>query len=409
MLFGNGLQGECELRAAAFPSASNDKSETCPSTPEQLDFARALAEEMATLGMTEIEVDENGYVFGTIPASIENWSGKTIGLIAHMDVVRDVPFTNIRPRLVENYDGGRVTLETGIALDPAEFPFLANYRGETLIVTDGGTLLGADDKAGIAEILTLAEYCRDNPDFRHGRIRVGFTPDEEIGRGADLFDVQRFGAAFGYTLDGGAFGEVEYETFNAASALVTIRGRNIHPGSAKDKMINAARIACEYDLLLPAGERPENTEGYQGFYHLIELKGEVENASLAYILRDHDSDKLEERKARVAAVAEELNAKYGAGTVQVEVRDCYRNMKEALAGHMHLIENASAAVRKAGGTPVSLPVRGGTDGCQLSYMGLPCPNLGTGSHNHHGKMEFAVAEEMEKCVLALRYIAEMYA
>ncbi len=397
------------IRYTAFPTASDEKCKKCPSSPEQLVFAKALAEEMAGLGMTEIEVDENGYVFGTIPASIENWSGKTIGLIAHMDVVRDVPFENIRPRVIERWDGGKVTLGNGAVLDPAEFPFMANYKGETLIVTGGDTLLGADDKAGVAEILTLAEYCREHPEFRHGRIRVGFTPDEEIGRGADLFDVERFGAAYAFTVDGGAFGEVEYETFNAASARVTITGRNIHPGSAKGKMINAARIAGEFDSLLPADERPENTEGYQGFYHLTELEGEVEHASLSYILRDHDSDKLEERKAHVLAVAEALCEKYGAGVVRAEVKDSYRNMKEALAEHMHLIENASAAVRKAGGMPVSLPVRGGTDGCRLSYMGLPCPNLGTGSHNHHGKLEFAVAEEMEKCVLALRCIVEMYA
>ncbi|MDO4739736.1 MAG: peptidase T [Eubacteriales bacterium] len=396
------------LRYTAFPSASASGSDTFPSSPEQLVFAKALAEEMEQLGMTEITLDENGYCFGTIPSNIEHWNGKTVGFIAHMDVVSDVPYENIKPRLVPGYDGGAVELESGAKMDPAEFPFLKNYIGETLIVTDGNTLLGADDKAGVAEALTFAEYCKNHPEYKHGRVRIGFTPDEEIGRGAERFDIPAFGADYAYTLDGGFFGEVCFETFNAASAKISVTGVNIHPGSAKGKMINAARIAAEFDALLPQDERPENTEGYEGFYHLIGIKGETEHAKAYYILRDHDSEKLEQRKQAVCAAAARLNEKYGKELVRAEVADSYRNMKEVLVDHMHLIDNACEAVRKAGGTPVMVAARGGTDGCQLSFRGLPCPNLGTGSHNHHGKMEFAIVEEMDKCVEMLRHIADQY-
>jgi len=397
------------IRYTAFPTASDEASQSWPSTPEQRTFALALAEEMKELGMTEISVDENGYCFGTIESNIENWSGKTVGFIAHMDVVRDVPYENIKTRLIPNYDGGVVTLESGAQMDPAEYPFLKNYVGETLLVTDGNTLLGADDKAGIADVLTYAEYCKEHPEYKHGRVRVGFTPDEEIGRGAARFDIKAFDADFAYTLDGGFFGEVCYETFNAASAKITVDGVNIHPGSAKGKMINAARIAAEYDALLPEDERPENTEGYEGFYHLIGIKGETEHAEAYYILRDHDAAKLEEKKAKVVEAAKALNEKYGKELVKAEVTDSYRNMKEVLVDHMHLVDNACEAVRRAGGEPTMAAARGGTDGCQLSFMGLPCPNLGTGSHNHHGKMEFAIVEEMDKCVEMIRHIADAYA
>jgi len=397
------------IRYTAFPTASDEASQSWPSTPQQRVFAEALAEEMKELGMTEISVDENGYCFGTIESNIENWNGKTIGFIAHLDVVRDVPFENIKTRLIPNYDGGVVTLENGAQMDPAEYAFLKNYVGETLLVTDGTTLLGADDKAGIANVLTYAEYCKEHPEYKHGRVRVGFTPDEEIGRGALRFDIKAFGADYAYTLDGGFFGEVCYETFNAASAKITVEGVNIHPGSAKGKMINAARIAAEYDALLPENERPENTEGYEGFYHLIGMKGETEHAELYYILRDHDAGKLNEKKAKVIEAAEQLNKKYGKELVKAEVADSYRNMKEVLVDHMHLVDNACEAVRKAGGEPTMVAARGGTDGCQLSFMGLPCPNLGTGSHNHHGKMEFAIVEEMDKCVEMIRNIVDYYA
>ncbi|MBQ3223697.1 MAG: peptidase T [Clostridia bacterium] len=397
------------IRYTAFPTASDEASQSWPSTPQQRVFAEALAEEMKELGMTEISVDENGYCFGTIESNIENWNGKTIGFIAHLDVVRDVPFENIKTRLIPNYDGGVVTLESGAQMDPAEYVFLKNYVGETLLVTDGTTLLGADDKAGIANVLTYAEYCKEHPEYKHGRVRVGFTPDEEIGRGALRFDIKAFGADYAYTLDGGFFGEVCYETFNAASAKITVEGVNIHPGSAKGKMINAARIAAEYDSLLPEAERPENTEGYEGFYHLIGMKGETEHAELYYILRDHDAGKLNEKKAKVIEAAEQLNRKYGKELVKAEVADSYRNMKEVLVDHMHLIDNACEAVRKTGREPTMVAARGGTDGCQLSFMGLPCPNLGTGSHNHHGKMEFAIVEEMDKCVEMIRNIVDYYA
>ena len=396
------------IRYTSFPTASDEASQSWPSSPEQRVFAEALAEEMKELGMTEISVDENGYCFGTIESNIENWSGKTVGFIAHLDVVRDVPYENIKTRLIPNYDGGVVTLESGVQMDPADYPFLKNYVGETLLVTDGNTLLGADDKAGIADVLTYAEYCKEHPEYKHGRVRVGFTPDEEIGRGAARFDIKAFGADYAYTLDGGFFGEVCYETFNAASAKISVEGVNIHPGSAKGKMINAARIAAEYDALLPENERPENTEGYEGFYHLIGMKGETEHAELYYILRDHDAAKLEEKKAKVVEAAEQLNKKYGKELVKAEVADSYRNMKEVLVDHMHLVDNACEAVRKAGGEPTLVAARGGTDGCQLSFMGLPCPNLGTGSHNHHGKMEFAIVEEMDKCVEMIRHIADSY-
>ncbi len=396
------------IRYTAYPTASDESSKTIPSTEAQRDFAYVLAEEMKDLGMTDVTVDEYGYCFGTIESNIENWAGQTVGFIAHMDVVRDVPFENIKTSLIPNYDGGIVTLANGAQMDPADFPFLKNYRGETLLVTDGTTLLGADDKAGIADMMTFAEYCKEHPEFKHGRVRFGFTPDEEIGRGPMKFDIPAFGAEFAYTLDGGPFGEVCYETFNAASAKISVNGVNIHPGSAKDRMINAARIVGEFDSLLPAAERPEHTEGYEGFYHLIGMKGETEHAESYYILRDHDSEKLEEKKANILKVAEMLNKKYGAGTVEAQVTDSYRNMREVLVNHMHLVENACEAVRKAGGEVQMVAARGGTDGCQLSFMGLPCPNLGTGSHNHHGKMEFAIVEEMDKCVEMIRHIVEAY-
>ncbi len=398
---------ESLIRYTASPTGSDENAKGCPSTQAQMTFAQALAQEMKSLGLSQVRVDKNGYCFGMIEANIPDWAGKTIGFIAHMDVVSEVPFTDIKPRIVK-YDGGTVELESGDRLSPEEFPFLEKYKGETLIVTGGDTLLGADDKAGIADILTFAEYLKDHPDVKHGRIAIGFTPDEEIGRGADLFDIKAFGADYAYTVDGGAFGEVEYETFNAASARVTFTGVSIHPGSAKGKMINAVRLACAFDAMLP-DERPENTEMYEGFYHLTSLEGGVEEAVSSYILRDHDWDKLTERKAAVAKAASVMNARYGRQYVNAEIPDSYRNMSEELKGHEHLIVNAREAVRKAGGTPVSLPVRGGTDGCRLSFMGLPCPNLGTGSHNHHGRREFAVAEEMDKCVMVLVDLAKAYA
>lgn len=394
-----------------YETGSISGNECCPSSPEQLTFAKALAEEMKTLGITEVSVDENGYVFGTIEANIENWSGTVIGFIAHMDVVRDVPFTNIKTRVIHDYDGSDILLneEEKILLSPKDYASLNSYLGCDLVVTDGTTLLGADDKCGIAEILTMAEELQLHPEIKHGTIKIGFTPDEEIGRGADLFDVKRFGADFAYTLDGAAFGEVEYETFNAASAMITVQGYNIHPGSAKDKMKNALLIATEFNEMLPKEERPEHTEGYEGFYHLTELEGIVDHASLHYILRDHDLDKLAQKKAKMEQIAEELNNKYGEDTITLVLRDSYYNMSEQIKPHWHLIETAYEAIRELGGTPISTPVRGGTDGSRLSFMGLPCPNLGTGSHNHHGKMEFACVQAMDQCVQMCIKIAQKYA
>lgn len=395
---------------AVYDTVSHEGADTCPSTPEQLVLARALAEEMQGLGVQNVTLDENGYLFGTIPANIPDRKGTVIGFIAHMDVADDVPTAGVKPRLVEGYDGGDLVLneQEGVVLSPREFDTLKRYVGCDLVVTDGTTLLGADDKAGIAIILTMAEYLRDHPEVPHGELRIGFTPDEEIGQGADLFDVARFGADFAYTVDGAAFGEVEYETFNAASAHVTVTGRSVHTGSAKGVMKNALHMAAQFDALLPAGQRPENTEGYEGFYHLESLQGGVEHAEMSYLLRDHDAALLEQKKQTMLDAAAQLNDRYGPGSVAVQLEDSYRNMAEQIRPHWHLIETAYEAVRQAGGTPVSLPVRGGTDGSRLSFMGLPCPNLGTGSHNHHGRLEYAVVQEMDKAVDCLVRIAVLY-
>ncbi len=398
------------LQYTKFAAASDGSSDSCPSTPEQLDFGHALVQEMLALGISDASMDENGYVFGTINANIQDWAGTVIGFIAHMDVVRDVPFQNIQARMIENYDGGDIVLngEEDIVLSPREYSTLSDYVGKDLIVTDGTTLLGADNRAGIAEILTMAEVLLTNPAIKHGTIKLGFTPDEEIGRGANRFDVKRFGADFAYTVDGGGFGEVEYETFNAATATITVKGRNIHPGTAKNKMINASLLAMEYYRLLPAEERPEHTEGYEGFYHLIDLQGVVEKATLTLIVRDHDRNKFQAKKDQLKRAAKWLNDNYGEGTVAYEIVDSYANMSEQIKPHWHLIDTAYEAVEEVGGEPQSIPVRGGTDGARLSFMGLPCPNLGTGSHNHHSKMEYACVQAMDDCVATLVKIAEKY-
>lgn len=394
-----------------FETGSDTTSNTHPSTPSQLDFGKVLVEEMKSLGMKDANMDSNGYVFGTIEANIENWSGTIIGFVAHMDVVRDVPFTNIKTRVVKEYDGKDIILNTekDIILSPKEFNTLTQYVGMDLVVTDGTTLLGADDKAGLAEILTMAEELQSHPEIKHGTIKIGFTPDEEIGKGADLFDVKRFGADFAYTVDGATFGEVEYETFNAAAAEVVINGVNTHPGSAKGIMKNSILIASEFISMLPEKERPEYTEDYEGFYHLNGMEGNVDSTALHYLLRDHDIAKLNVRKAVIQETTAQLNKKYGENTVRVEIRDSYYNMAEQIKPHWHLIDTAYEAVKELGGNPVSEPVRGGTDGSRLSFMGLPCPNLGTGSHNHHGKMEYACVQAMDQCVKLLIKIAEKYA
>ncbi|MDF2905029.1 MAG: pepT [Herbinix sp.] len=394
-----------------FATASEELSNTHPSTPEQLVFGKALVEEMKSLGIMDAAMDENGYVFGTIEANIENWSGPVLGFIAHMDVVSSVPFSDIHTHIIENYDGSEIILnaEQNVKINPAEFDFMKNYIGQDLLVTNGNTLLGADDKAGIAEILTMAETLYQHPEIKHGTIKIGFTPDEEIGKGADLFDVKRFGADFAYTVDGAAYHEVEYETFNAAAADIVLQGVSIHTGDAKDKLVNASLLAMEFHALLPERERPEYTEQYEGFYHLDRLEGTVDKAKMHYLLRDHDLNKLNDKKAIINAVATKLNEKYGQNTVRIETKDSYYNMAEQIKPHWHLIESAYEAIRELGGTPISRPVRGGTDGSRLSFMGLPCPNLGTGSHNHHGKTEFACLQAMDQCVELLIKLVVKYA
>ena len=381
------------LNYVQFDTASNEASETCPSTPGQLELGRSLVEEMRLMGISNARMDENGYVYGEIPANAEGFL--TIGLIAHMDTVDCVPALPMHARIVENYDGGAVQLEGGDVLDPADYPELRLRAGKDLIVTDGRTLLGADDKAGVAEIMTACEQLLQQ-NLPHGEVRIAFTPDEEIGRGADRFDVKGFGADFAYTVDGDELGGIEYENFNAASAQLTFHGRSVHPGSAKNKMINAALLAMEFDSLLPPQERPEHTEGYEGFYHLCGVKGETELAESVYILRDHDRARFEARKATVARIAAYMNEKYGAGTVECNVQDSYYNMREAIEPRMDIIRRAEAAYRAVGVTPFEKPIRGGTDGSKLSFMGLPCPNLATGGMNYHGRFECIAVQDMDK-------------
>ena len=397
------------LNYVKYDTASDGNSETCPSTEKQLVFARALEQEMREMGLHNVRLDEHGYLYGTVPGNIDNYNGPVLGFIAHMDVVNDVPSWDIKPRIVENYDGGDILLTgSGAVLSPAEFPELGRCKGKSIMVTDGTTLLGADDKAGIAEILTLCEQLLAGVDFPHGPVQVAFTPDEEIGRGADLFDVSGFGADFAYTLDGGAYGELEYENFNAASLKVDIRGKNIHPGSAKDKMKNALTIGMEFEHLLPAQQKPEFTEKYDGFFHLTDMQGDVENARMHYILRDHDAAKLEQKKADAQAAAAFLNRKYGEGTIALTIKDSYQNMADQIRPHWHLVDNAMEAMRRTGVEPVTVPIRGGTAGARLSFMGLPCPNLGTGGGNFHGKLEYCCVEEMDLAVQCMKHLVEIY-
>ena len=396
------------LRYVNYDTASDENSPTCPSTAKQLALGRALVEEMLALGIRDARIDEHGYVYGSIPANVDR-PVPAVGLIAHMDVVDVVPSADIKPRLVENYDGGDVVLKAaqGIVLSPATFPELRRYTGKTLIVTDGTTLLGADDKAGIADILTLCEQLLQNPALPHGKICIGFTPDEEIGRGADLFDIPGFGADVAYTLDGGTFGEVECENFNAAAATVTVTGQSVHPGSAKHRMVSAAELAIRFHTMLPAAEKPEYTEGYEGFYHLTDFTGDVPSATLHYILRDHDAAKLTQKKQVMHAAAAALNAQYEGEPVQLEIRDSYRNMKEYITDPT-VVESAREAIRRCGVEPSSPAIRGGTDGARLTEMGLPCPNLGTGGHNYHGCLEYAVVEEMDQSVEMLMKLVQLY-
>ena len=391
------------LKYVQVETTSNEENPGCPSTPGQKVLGAMLAEEMREMGIADARMDEHGYVYGTIPAKGKSHA-PAIGLIAHMDTSDGVQ-GKTTPQIVKNYDGGPIRLKNGVVIDG--FDFLSDLKGMDLVVTSGDSVLGADDKAGVAEIMSLCEdMTRDDaPD--HGKICIAFTPDEEIGRGADLFDVANFGADFGYTVDGGALGELEYECFNATSCTVAVKGVNIHPGSAKNQMKNASLIAMEFAGMLPAWERPEHTEGYEGFYHLASMKGDEEEAILKYIIRDHDAVKAEARKQTVLRIGEYLNAKYGDGTVRVDLRDSYRNMKEIVEQHPEILEKAKAAFRACGVEPIITPIRGGTDGARLSYMGLPCPNLSTGGYNFHGRKELIPVQAMEKMVSVLeKLIAE---
>lgn len=383
------------LRYAQFDTASHEGMGCCPSTEGQLVLGRALVTEMHEMGIDNAEIDEHGYVYASIPATAEGYPA--IGLIAHMDTVDCVPVLPMNARIVENYDGGDVQLAGGDTLSPRDYPELVERRGKNLIVTDGKTLLGADDKAGIAEILTACERILSEKQ-PHGKICIAFTPDEEIGCGADLFDVARFGADYAYTLDGDAVGGIEYENFNAASLRLTFHGRNVHPGSAKNVMINASHLLMEYDSMLPAQQRPEYTCDYEGFFHLEDMQGAPEQASAFYIIRDHDRAKFEARKQSAQAIADYMNAKYGANTVECNIKDSYYNMREMIKPHMEIIDRAERAYRAAGVEPFTKPIRGGTDGARLSFMGLPCPNLGTGGMNYHGRFECIAVEDMDVMV-----------
>ena len=389
-------------------TTSDPESGTHPSAAREFDLAHKLVEELKALGVEDARVDEHCYVYGSLPATPGCEEKPALGLIAHMDTAPDAGGENVNPILHENYDGGDVVLPaTGKVMKVSAFPFLASMKGETLITTDGTTLLGADDKAGVAEIMTAVEtVIREGRP--HGKLCIGFTPDEEIGEGADLFDIPGFGADFAYTVDGGDAGDIEYENFNAAAATVTIHGFSVHPGSAKDTMINASNVAMEFHAALPAFSRPEHTEGREGFFHLTSMQGDVTTAHLGYIVRDHDAAKFAARKAQMQHIAACLNDRYGAGTVELDIKDSYYNMLEKIQPHFHLVENARKAIRAAGLEPIETPVRGGTDGATLSYMGLPCPNLGTGGFNFHGPCECITAEKMDQGVEILLNLVELY-
>jgi tripeptide aminopeptidase len=387
------------LGYVSFDTRPDENATSSPSSMTQMLFAERLAGELEAIGLTEVTLDANGYVMATLPANTRS-ARPVLGFIAHMDTSPEAPSDKISPKVHKVYKGGDIILdpEENIKLSAREFPDLKKYRGQTIITTDGRTLLGADDKAGVAEIVTAMEYLISDPSLKHGRIRIAFTPDEEIGRGADHFDVKAFGADYAYTVDGGALGELEYENFNAAAATVTVKGRGVHPGTAKGTMINSLMLAKEFDSLLPANERPEYTEGYEGFYHLYDLKGTVEETTLKYIVRDHDPVRFSDRKKVMHNAASRLKKKHGRAEVILNIRDQYFNMKEIIEANYFIIKDAVRAYRKAGIEPVIKPVRGGTDGARLSFMGLPCPNLFTGGHNFHGRFEFIPLQSMAKAV-----------
>lgn len=394
---------------AQMDTQSDENSHTCPSTPGQLTLGRLLVDELKGIGMQEVTMDENGYVMATLPANTDK-PVPTIGFLAHIDTATDFTGAGVKPRIVEQYDGQDIVLNQAqnVILSPRDFPELSGYKGHTLVTTDGTTLLGADDKAGIAEIMTAMNYLIQHPELKHGKIRVAFTPDEEIGRGPHKFDLEAFGAKYAYTMDGGPLGELQYESFNAAAALVTCKGKNVHPGTAKGKMVNAAKIAMELNGMLPAEEAPEHTEGYEGFFHLTSIEGDVEVTELRYIIRDHDRELFEGRKAKLASIVEELQDKYGAERIVLQMKDQYYNMREKIEPVKEVVDIAQTAMEKLGIKPIIEPIRGGTDGSQLSYMGLPTPNIFTGGENYHGRYEYVSADNMVLAVQTIIEIVQLY-
>ena len=397
------------LKYVKFDTQSDELTNLTPSTPGQYKFAQALEKELHELGLEDISLDENGYLMATLPANTDR-EVPTVGFIAHLDTSPDLSGHNVNPRIVKAYDGGDITLnaDNDVVLSPSEFPELLHYVGQDLIVTDGTTLLGADDKAGIAEIISAVEYLKAHPEIEHGKIRIAFNPDEEIGQGAHKFDVDRFGADWAYTMDGGEVGELEYENFNAAVANVTFKGRNVHPGYAKHKMVNSIRIANQFILMLPRWETPEHTEGYEGFYHLVKIEGDVEKTTLTYIIRDHDRDRFERRKRELEHLTRKTNNEFP-GCATIEIRDQYFNMREKIEPVMHIITIAEKAMELAGVKPKVQPIRGGTDGAQLSFKGLPCPNIFAGGLNFHGRYEFVPIPSMEKAEKTIVEIARLVA
>ena len=397
------------LKYVSFDTQSCEESESYPSTDKQLVLLNHLAEEMRELGLVDVTTDKYGYTMGTIPASQGCEGAPVVGFIAHVDTAPDMSGANVNPQIIECYAGEDIVLNSEVTMKASEFPELEFYKGHTLIHTDGTTLLGADDKAGIAEIMTAAEYLMAHPEVKHGKIRLGFTPDEEIGRGVDFFDVKAFGADCAYTMDGGFEGELEYENFNAAGAKIEIQGLNVHPGYAKNKMINAIQVACELNSMLPAHQRPEHTQDYEGFYLCVGMKGAVDSASMSYIIRDHDSDKFEAMKLYIQSCVELLNQKYGAGVVKLTLKDQYYNMRKMVEPHPQVIDKAVEAIKMADVEPLVRPIRGGTDGARLSFMGLPCPNIFTGGMNFHGRYEYCSLTTMNKAVKVIINLAQLWA
>ena len=398
------------LKYVSIHTTSDENTGLVPSTPQQMEFAKILAEELKDMGIQDVSLDKKGYLMATLPSNIDK-DVPTVGFISHLDTSPDMSGKNVKPRIVENYDGNDIILneKENIVLSPKQFPELTMYRGQSLVVTNGLTLLGADDKAGIAEIMTAMDYFIKNPDVKHGKVRIAFNPDEEIGLGAHHFDVEKFGCQFAYTMDGGEIGELEYENFNAAGAKVTFYGTNVHPGYAKNKMVNSMKIATKFMATVPANESPEYTDGYEGFYHLTGIGGDVEKTTVSYIIRDHDRKKFEERKAHLQMLVDKINSEFGDNTATLEVKDQYYNMKEKVEPVKYIVDIASEAIRQAGVEPKVKPIRGGTDGAQLSFKGLPCPNIFAGGHNFHGKYEFVPIQSMEKATEVVKNIIKIVA